>query len=459
MASESKKIEITVISSNQGGPAPSSSQPSKSAPIEQHKEVSAADASTARKRRAKRSEEDAQAEANTEWLEKVKLRSAELTPRDRQNSSDIESRLIAKSEKHSARFEQRQAKSAATAVSRLKTAATKRAETNHRRDSASNLKRADRAAAITKRALAKGSDDARRHAAKQSANSKKPPSAPVKPPPVVQPRTNAGRLKNRSYFSALAGAQRRRRQAQQNRTAQHAAAKQASRVANFAKVGAAATVAIVAISGLAEAASIAASTIKEVDETMKALVLSGARFNGPLAATVAEIDTKRTFKEMERAQKLGPELQQFAAARGELALAMDDIVTNVLKPMLPLIVDITKDISDVARGVAVLSDSPWLTMGFKSQQEMLKNLERIYELARYFPLIASLAGPIPEIFYQLKKLGKKEPPEIDNDLLAEQQAFFQGVPFAPKVTIGPATKVTPWIDGRGPSIIPRNSDF
>lgn len=194
---------------------------------------------------------------------------------------------------------------------------------------------------------------------------------------------------------------------------------------------------------LAAASSAAAAAIKSMDEIMKALVRSASAFHAPLASTVALTDVARLQEEIHRARTLGPELTRFAQARGELDVAVDRIITEGIKPLLPFITDITEYLATISRGLAV-------TLG---SDEFKKNVHIVLGTLHAISvgmdktgtsLAAGVAalGPIATLLNLLYMTGKSSAPLITNDILRQQEALLKGAIFPSFPVVPPAPRST-----------------
>lgn len=125
-----------------------------------------------------------------------------------------------------------------------------------------------------------------------------------------------------------------------------------SRAGPAGGVAIAAAGAALAIAGLGAAAVAASSAFARVGDSIEDL-------SGPVAAVRARLEVERELARVERARLLGDRVAQVDAARGRLALAIEDLKTSVadsLADLAPVIEAILDGITTGVRGLQAIKE-------------------------------------------------------------------------------------------------------
>lgn len=86
-----------------------------------------------------------------------------------------------------------------------------------------------------------------------------------------------------------------------------------------------------------------------------------ASYSGELALAEAQADIRQTLGDLRRAQKLGTDLGRFEDARSRLSDVSQDLLADLLKPLIPLITNV---LENLIRVVKTVEDLPTDTYNF-----------------------------------------------------------------------------------------------
>lgn len=145
----------------------------------------------------------------------------------------------------------------------------------------------------------------------------------------------------------------------------------------------------IAVAGVVLASVALAETFQLLRKEATQLAEQIKEVNGPLAIAYAERQVASFQKDIQIGQRMGSDLANQVRAETELALALRELKSEVLKPLLPLISDLTYSMASIAKGAALVA--PAVIEGIPVYQQ--------YKLARVLAmvLVETLKGEIPSI--------------------------------------------------------------
>lgn len=111
---------------------------------------------------------------------------------------------------------------------------------------------------------------------------------------------------------------------------------------------------------LGEAFSELVETVQAVDKALMQMSKDAAQYNAQVAQAQATAELRDMVSQMQRAERLGPQLAEFTDVRSQLAVDFQDAITEVAGPITEIftgILEIGRDIMDIIIPLAEASNS------------------------------------------------------------------------------------------------------